>query len=85
MEGRKWLLLAIGKGTILGCLIACLFYQSLWGLLFVPVGIAVVLFREKKAIRQALEKTGGNKSAAIALLKTSRQNFYQKIKKYGLE
>ncbi len=44
--------MAVGKGTILGCLIAWLFYQSLWGLLFVPVGIAVALLREKKVMQQ---------------------------------
>lgn len=49
---RRWILPAIGKGTVLGGLIAWLFYQSLWGLLFVPVGIAIALLREKKAIRQ---------------------------------
>ena len=49
---QKWILLAVGKGTVQGCLIARLFYQSMWGLLFVPVGIVIALHREKKEIKQ---------------------------------
>lgn len=49
---RRWVMFAIGKGTVFGGLIAWLFYQSLWGLLFVPIGIGVTLLREKKVIRQ---------------------------------
>lgn len=49
---RKWVLLAVGRGTVLGGFIARLFYQSLWGLLFVPVGIVITLLREKKEVQQ---------------------------------
>ena len=49
---QRWILVAVGKGIVLGCLIARLFYQSLFGLLFVPIGIAFALFREKRVMRQ---------------------------------
>lgn len=39
---------------------------------------------EREAIHNALTQCGGNKSRAIRLLGTSRQNFYLKLKKYGL-
>lgn len=51
-SSRRWILPAVGKGTVLGLLIARLFYHSLWGLLFVPVGIVISLSREKKEVRQ---------------------------------
>lgn len=39
---------------------------------------------EKRLVRQALEKTGGNKTRAAELLKTSYPNLLGKVKEYGL-
>lgn len=39
---------------------------------------------EKKAIVEALQKTGGNKKEAAKLLGISLRNLYYKIKDYGL-
>ena len=49
--GWKWL--AVGKGIAIGSLIAWLFFQSLWGLLCVPV--CVGLFR-KQAKKKELQR-----------------------------
>ena len=40
---------------------------------------------EKQILRQALEKTGGNKTRAAELLKVSYPNLLGKVKEYGLE
>ncbi len=39
---------------------------------------------EKQCIRRALEKTGGNKTGAAAILGISRKNLWEKLKTYGL-
>jgi DNA-binding NtrC family response regulator len=39
---------------------------------------------EKQCIQRALEKTGGNKTDAAAILGISRKNLWEKIKNYGL-
>lgn len=53
----KRILLAIGKGTLIGCMIAWLFFQSPAGLVLVPVCVTVVLLREKKQQEQELRET----------------------------
>lgn len=40
---------------------------------------------ERILIELALEQTGGNRSAAMALLKMGRTNFYKKLHKYNLD
>ncbi len=39
---------------------------------------------EKKAIEEALAKTGGSRSQAMELLKIGKTAFYKKLKKYGI-
>ncbi|MBQ9711801.1 MAG: sigma-54-dependent Fis family transcriptional regulator, partial [Bacteroidales bacterium] len=39
---------------------------------------------EEKMIRGAMERTGGNISAAAKILGVSRPTLYAKLKKYGL-
>jgi DNA-binding NtrC family response regulator len=39
---------------------------------------------EKQCIRRAIEKTGGNKTGAAAILGISRKNLWEKLKTYGL-
>lgn len=56
-KDRKRILLAIGKGTILGGLIAWLFFQSPTGLVLVPFCVAMVLVRDKKQQEQKLSET----------------------------
>ena len=40
--------------------------------------------QEEKSIKNALEKTGGNKRKAALLLKISPKTLYRKMKKYGI-
>lgn len=47
-----WKVLAIGKGIGLGALIAWLFFQSLWGLLCIPVCVGLLWKRTKKQEKQ---------------------------------
>jgi len=56
---RDWkqILSAVGKGTLIGGLIAWLFFQSPVGLVWVPFCVAVVLIREKKRLKQRLRET----------------------------
>ena len=44
-----------------------------------------VMDAERNALLKALEKTGGNKSAAARLLKMSRSSFYDRLAKYGIK
>ncbi len=44
----------------------------------------IALF-EKKILRQALEKTGGNKTRVAELLKVSYPSLLSKVKEYGLD
>ena len=39
---------------------------------------------EESQVREAMERTGGNISAAAKLLGVSRPTLYAKLKKYGL-
>lgn len=39
---------------------------------------------ERQAILEALEKTGGNKTRAAAVLGISRRNLIYKLRSYGL-
>jgi transcriptional regulator of acetoin/glycerol metabolism len=39
---------------------------------------------EERLVRQAMERTGGNISAAAKMLGVSRPTLYTKLKKYGL-
>ena len=39
---------------------------------------------EERLVRQAMDRTGGNISAAAKMLGVSRPTFYAKLKKYGL-
>lgn len=48
-----WFAGAIGKGGITGCAVACLFYQSPYGLLLLPVCITVAILKEKKRKERA--------------------------------
>ena len=50
-------LFAVGKGMIIGCLIAWLFFQSPVGLVLVPFCVAVVWIRDKKQQEQILRET----------------------------
>ncbi len=51
-----WIWPAIGKGILIGALIAWLFFQSAWGLVCVPFSVAVTLTKEKKAqLQKSLE------------------------------
>ena len=51
-----WIWPAIGKGIIIGGLIAWLFFQSFWGLVSVPFSVAVTLAKEKKTqLQRSLE------------------------------
>ena len=52
----RWLL-AAGKGTVIGGVIAWLFFQSLPGLVCVPFCVAVALVREKKQQEQVHGET----------------------------
>lgn len=47
-----WKVIAIGKGAGLGSLIAWLFFQSVWGLLCIPVCVGLLWKRTKKQERQ---------------------------------
>lgn len=40
---------------------------------------------EKRMVRQALEKTGGNIQRAATLLGLSRPALYRRMEKYGIE
>ena len=53
----KRVLSAMGKGMIIGALIAWLFFQSPMGLVLVPFCVAVVLVRDKKQQEQTLRET----------------------------
>ncbi len=53
----KRVLLAVGKGTLIGGLIAWLFFQSPLALLLVPFCVAVVWAQDKKQQEQALCET----------------------------
>lgn len=44
----EWILRAVGKSLGIGGMIAWLFFQSVWGLLCVPVCMAITIVREKK-------------------------------------
>ena len=55
--GWKWVLPAVGKGILIGGLIARLFFHSLLGLVLVPFCVAFTLLREKKLQAQALCET----------------------------
>lgn len=57
--GKDWKqsLFAVGKGTIIGGLIAWLFFQSVLGCVLIPFCVAVVRIREKKQQEQALRET----------------------------
>lgn len=45
----------------------------------------IICEAEKKAIEEAILYSGGDKKAAMNLLKIAKTNFYEKIKKYNLE
>ena len=45
---------------------------------------AVNDYEEERQIRDAMERTGGNISAAAKMLGVSRPTFYAKLKKFGL-
>ena len=45
---------------------------------------AVNEYEEERQIRDAMERTGGNISAAAKMLGVSRPTFYAKLKKFGL-
>ena len=45
---------------------------------------AVSEFEEERLVRDAMERTGGNISAAAKMLGVSRPTLYAKLKKYGL-
>lgn len=51
-----WKVLAIGKGIGLGALIAWLFFQSLWGLLCIPVCVGLLWKRTKKQEKQCRQE-----------------------------
>ena len=46
---------------------------------------AAVAVAEKKCIRNALKKTGGNKTEAADILGISRKNLWEKMKQYGIK
>ncbi|MEA3545914.1 MAG: sigma-54 dependent transcriptional regulator [Thermodesulfobacteriota bacterium] len=46
---------------------------------------AAVAVAEKKCIRSALMKTGGNKTVAAEVLGISRKNLWEKMKQYGIK
>ena len=46
---------------------------------------AAVVVAEKKCIRRALKKTGGNKTEAAEVLGISRKNLWEKMKQYGIQ
>jgi transcriptional regulator of acetoin/glycerol metabolism len=46
---------------------------------------ATIVEDDRNLIRESLEKTYGNKTAAARLLGISRVTLYNKIRKYGLE
>ena len=46
---------------------------------------AAVVVAEKKCIRRALKKTGGNKTEAAEVLGISRKNLWEKMKQYGIK
>lgn len=51
-KALDWKVIAIGKGVGLGSLIAWLFFQSVWGLLCIPVCVGLLWKRTKKQERQ---------------------------------
>lgn len=55
-KSPAWIWPAIGKGIIIGGLIAWLFFQSVVGLVCVPFSVAVILAKEKKTqLQNSLE------------------------------
>lgn len=50
----SWVLAAVGKGAGLGCLVAWLFFQSVWGLVSIPLCVGIVW---KQAKKQQMQRT----------------------------
>jgi len=50
----------------------------------IPEGGLVLEELEKQLILKALEKAGGNKSRAAALLGLTRRTLYSRMERYGL-
>lgn len=72
-----WLLLGIGKGAAIGGLIAWLFYQSVYGLLFLPLCIAVtVVCENKKEIQRQKEREQQQFAEYLGFLKEALQVGY---------
>jgi two-component system response regulator PilR (NtrC family) len=55
-----------------------------WGGMEIPEGGLVLEELEKQLILKALEKAGGNKSRAAALLGLTRRTLYSRMERYGL-
>ena len=73
----QWLLLGIGKGAAIGGLIAWLFYQSVYGLLFLPLCIAVtVVCENKKEIQRQKEREQQQFAEYLGFLKEALQVGY---------
>lgn len=53
---RGWIWVTVGKGVGLGCLVAWLFFQSLWGLLCVPVCMGFLWKQKKKQYMQRIQE-----------------------------
>jgi DNA-binding NtrC family response regulator len=80
--GAKYLPIRISEGGVMPVPVA---YESAPGEIRLPPGGLSLYNVEKELIRQAIERSKGNKTTAARLLRITRDTLRYKVKKYKLE